>query len=365
MCRGSNLRAKPPGHLSFGSGDLAESAHGLRLRLFRVISFAEALPQKSRELESTKSNSREYRSQDEMIRVRHFHTTARLLSAHSRTKRTTIQDIHSLHQRNEKITVITAYDYLSAQLADSANPEMILVGDSLAMVALGYEDTNELPFDEFLYHCKAVSRGTRTGFIIADMPFGSYESSTSKAVDSAIQLISKGRANAVKLEGGSEITETIKTLTKLGIPVMGHVGLTPQRLNSLGGFKVQGRSLESAQKVLEDALRVQEAGAFSIVLEAIPHRLASLISDKLDIPTIGIGAGNGTSGQVLVQTDLCGLSDGHTPKFVKKFANARDVMVGAMTQYVQEVKRMEFPQTEVHTYKIKDEVIQQLIDSLE
>lgn len=296
-----------------------------------------------------------------LVQRRCFHSSRAVFSAQSNVQRNTLSDIAKLYDSKEKITVITAYDYLTGQMADEANADMILVGDSLAMVALGYSDTNEIPFDEFLYHCRAVSRGVEKSFIVADMPFGSYESSTSKAIDSAVQLISKGRANAVKLEGGVEIAPTIKQLTQLGIPVMAHVGLTPQRSNALGGFKVQGRTLQSAEKVVEDALKVQEAGAFSMVLEAIPHKLAKIITEQLEIPTIGIGAGPDTSGKVLVQTDLLGLGNGHRPKFVKTFIEGHSLLVEAMSSYVSEVKSGRFPEYGTHTYKIKDEVLDQLM----
>ncbi|ONH66485.1 3-methyl-2-oxobutanoate hydroxymethyltransferase [Cyberlindnera fabianii] len=296
--------------------------------------------------------------------TRAFHSSSRTLSAHNFNARPTIAQLHALHAQGIKLAVVTAHDYISGRHANDAGADIVLVGDSLAMVALGYQDTNELEFDEFLYHCKAVSRGVTDSFVIADMPFGTYESSVSKAVETAIQLIGKGRANAVKLEGGVEITDTIKALTKVGIPVMGHVGLTPQRSNALSGFKVQGRTSESAKRVLEDALAVQDAGAFSVVLEAIPEKIASLITDKLEIPTIGIGAGAGTSGQVLVQADLLGMLNGHVPKFVKKYADGYTANVGAIKQYVSEVKTQQFPQQGTHTYKIKDEQLDAFLHSL-
>jgi 3-methyl-2-oxobutanoate hydroxymethyltransferase len=275
--------------------------------------------------------------------------------------RRTLNDILDLYHKKTKIAVITAHDYITGRMADDAEADMVLVGDSLAMVALGYEDTNELPFDEFLYHCRAVSRGVDTSFLVADLPFGSYESSTSKAIESSIQLISKGRVNAIKLEGGTEITPTIKQLTQLGIPVMGHVGLTPQRSNALSGFKVQGKSVESAERIIEDALRVQEAGAFSVLLEAIPHELGSIITDKLSIPTIGIGAGPQTSGQVLVQADLLGFYPGHTPKFVKKYMEGHGLCVSAMMKYVEEVKGGIFPEIGKNTYKFKQGILDELV----
>lgn len=296
--------------------------------------------------------------------VRGFCTGRVLLSAHGAAPRTSVLDILAKHQAGEKIAVVTAHDYLSGQMADDAESDIVLVGDSLAMVALGYEDTTELPFEEFLYHCKAVSRGVSHALLVADLPFGTYESSTEKAIESAIEVIRKGRANAVKLEGGVEIAATVRALTQIGIPVMGHVGLTPQRANSFGGFKVQGKTVESAKKIIEDALSVQEAGAFSIVIEAVPSPLGELITNRLTIPTIGIGAGPKTSGQVLVQADLLGLTKGQLPKFVKKYFQGHAELTSAVMTYVKEVKASSFPEAR-HTYKIKDEVWDEIKETLE
>ncbi len=251
--------------------------------------------------------------------------------------------------------MLTAHDYISGKIANDANVDIVLVGDSLSMVALGYEDTNEIPFDEFLYHCRAVARGVDKSFIVADLPFGSYESSISKAIESSISLISKGRANAVKLEGGVELAPTIKELTKIGIPVMAHIGLTPQRANALSGFKVQGSTVDSAISVYEDALSVQDAGAFSVVLEAIPAKVAKTLTNRLRIPTIGIGAGPDTSGQVLVQADALDMNNSeHSPKFLKKYLNGYELSVNAVKNYVNDVKAQSFPVLGQHTYNIKE-----------
>lgn len=291
-----------------------------------------------------------------------FSTNSVHLSAQRVTKRTSINDLRQLYKENQKISVLTAHDYISGKFANDAGVDVILVGDSLAMVALGYEDTNEIPFDEFLYHCRAVSRGVDRSFIVADLPFGSYESSISKAVESSVALISKGRANAVKIEGGVEIAPTISQLTKLGIPVMAHIGLTPQRANALSGFKVQGNTAESAISIYEDALKVQEAGAFSVVLEAVPAKIGKFLTNQLNIPTIGIGAGPDTSGQVLVQADALDLNGSDRgPKFLKKYLNGYELSVNAIKQYITDVKTQEFPEIGPHTYKIKDEIYEEFL----
>ncbi|KAH3673721.1 hypothetical protein WICPIJ_009703 [Wickerhamomyces pijperi] len=282
-------------------------------------------------------------------------------SSHQAAKQSkvTISTIAKLHSTQSKITMLTAYDYISAKIADSSGVDIVLVGDSLAMASLGYDDTNEIPFDEFLYHCRAVSRGVERAFVVADLPFGSYESSVAQAVESSIALVSKGRANAVKLEGGKEICATVRRLTELGIPVCGHIGLTPQRANALGGFKSQGKSVQNAIRLYEDALALQEAGCFSMVVEAVPSELAELITEKLDVPTIGIGAGPHTSGQVLVQTDMLGFlgPDAHTPKFVKRYADGFGTCVDAVKQYVKDVQEVSFPEMGKNTYKVKEDVL--------
>jgi len=297
--------------------------------------------------------------------VRLLHSSSINFSAQRAVKRNSINDIRQLYKQNEKISVITAHDYISGKIANDAGIDIVLVGDSLSMVALGYEDTNEIPFDEFLYHCRAVSRGVDKSFIVADLPFGSYESSISKAIESSISLISKGRANAIKLEGGVELAPTIKQLTKIGIPVMAHIGLTPQRANALSGFKVQGNTVDSALSIHEDAFSVQDAGAFSVVLEAIPAKLAAQLTEELDIPTIGIGAGPETSGQVLVQADALNLNNNeHSPKFLKKYLNGYELSVNAVKDYIGEVKTKAFPEIGTHTYKIKDEVYKEYLKKI-
>lgn len=253
--------------------------------------------------------------------------------------------------------MITAHDFPSAHVADQAGMDMVLVGDSLAMVALGMEDTSEVLMEEMLLHCKSVARATKAAFTVGDLPMGSYEISPEQALASAIRMIKVGRVKSVKLEGGKEMAPTIAKITGAGIPVLAHVGLTPQRQNALGGFRVQGKSTASAVKLLEDALAVQDAGAFAVVVEAVPAEVATLVTKELSIPTIGIGAGNGCSGQVLVQVDMLGnFPPGRfLPKFVKQFGNVWDESTRAISQYRDEVKSREYPAPE-HTYPISKEV---------
>jgi len=235
----------------------------------------------------------------------------------------TINSLQKLYQKNEPITMLTAYDFPSAHVADAAGMDMILVGDSLAMVALGMQDTSEVGLEEMILHCRSVTRAAKSAFTVGDLPMGSYEISPEQAVQSAIRIIKEGRVQGVKLEGGTEMASNIQRITQAGIPVVGHIGLTPQRHHALGGFRVQGNSAAGALRLLKDALAVQEAGAFIVVLEAIPSEIASIITKKLRIPTIGIGAGNGCSGQVLVQVDMSGNfpTCRFLPKFVKKEGN--------------------------------------------
>ncbi|MCJ1485242.1 hypothetical protein MMC06_005416 [Schaereria dolodes] len=268
-------------------------------------------------------------------------------------KKVTINTISSLHRKQEPITMITAHDFPSAHVADAAGMDIILVGDSLAMVALGMEDTSEVVLDEMILHCRSVSRATKAAFTVGDLPMGCYEIAPEQALESAIRVIKEGRVQAVKLEGGLEMTPTIERITRAGIPVLGHVGLTPQRQNALGGFKVQGKTTAGALKVLQDALAVQKAGCFAVVLEAVPAEIASLVTKKLSIPTIGIGAGNGCSGQVLVQIDMIGnFPPGrYLPKFVKQYGDVWNESMRAIETYRSEVKSRAYPASE-HTYPI-------------
>ncbi|KAH7135495.1 ketopantoate hydroxymethyltransferase-domain-containing protein [Dendryphion nanum] len=262
-----------------------------------------------------------------------------------------INTLQTLFRKKEPITMMTAHDFPSAHVADHAGMDMILVGDSLAMVALGMEDTSEVLLEEMLLHCRSVARATKGAFTVGDLPMGSYEVSPEQALQSAIRVIKEGRVKSIKLEGGEEMAPTISKITTAGIPVLGHIGLTPQRQNALGGFRVQGKNTASALKVLKDALAVQEAGAFGIVLEAIPAEVATLITKKLRIPTIGIGAGNGCAGQVLVQIDMLGhFPPGRfLPKFVKKYGDVWGESLRAIEEYRTEVKSRAYPAPE-HTY---------------
>ncbi|RYO96130.1 hypothetical protein DL764_007534 [Monosporascus ibericus] len=251
--------------------------------------------------------------------------------------------------------MITAHDFPSAHVADAAAMDMVLVGDSLAMVALGMEDTSEVLVDEMLMHCRSVARATKAAFTIGDLPMGSYEVSPEQALQTAIRFIKEGRIQAVKLEGGKDMAPTIEKITKAGIPVLAHIGLTPQRQNALGGFRVQGKTSAGALRVLEDALAVQEAGSFAVVIEAVPAEVASIITRKLFIPTIGIGSGNGCSGQVLVQVDMSGYfpPGRFLPKFVKKYGDVWMESYRAIESYRDEVKGRHYPAPE-HTYPMSE-----------
>lgn len=259
----------------------------------------------------------------------------------------------------QKIAMITAYDYPTALLADRAGMDLILVGDSLAMVVLGYDSTVPVTMEEMLHHAKAVRRGAKEAVLVGDMPFGSYQEGPQQAIHNAVRFLKEAGMDAVKLEGGTNQAEVAHALVQNGIPVMGHIGLLPQLVSATGGFKVQGRDSKSAQKLIEDAKALEEAGCFSIVMEAIPDRLAGLITRSIKIPTIGIGAGPECDGQVLVMHDLIGLFDRFTPRFVKKYADAASIIEEALTQYRHDVQTGEFPGPE-HSFTIKDEVIEGL-----
>ena len=242
-----------------------------------------------------------------------------------------------------KLSMLTSYDYSMARLVDEAGINSILVGDSLGNVMLGYEDTTPVTMEDMIHHTAAVARGAKNALIVGDMPFMSYQTSVYDAVVNAGRLIKEGHANAVKLEGGVEVCPQIKAIVEAGIPVCAHIGLTPQSINAFGGHKVQGKSEEAARKLMEDALAVQEAGAFAVVIEAVPAKLASLITSKLDIVTIGIGAGAGCDGQVLVYQDMLGMFSDFSPKFVKRYAEIGEIMKKAFAKYDEEVKAGIFP----------------------
>ena len=261
--------------------------------------------------------------------------------------------------KGEKLSVLTAYDYSTAKLEDESGINGILVGDSLGNVVLGYEDTVSVTMEDMIHHGAAVARGAKNALVVVDMPFMSYEVTVEEAVRNAGRLMKEGRAGAVKLEGGVRVAEQIRAIVKAGIPVMGHIGLTPQSINVFGGFKVQGKSEEAARALLADAKAVEEAGAFAVVIEAVPAALAQMITDAVSIPTIGIGAGAGCDGQILVYQDMLGMFSDFTPKFVKRYANVGEVMREAFANYAAEVVSGAFP-TEEHTYKIKDDVLEKL-----
>lgn len=261
--------------------------------------------------------------------------------------------------KGEKLSMLTAYDYSTAKLEDESGINGILVGDSLGNVVLGYEDTVSVTMEDMIHHGAAVARGAKNALVVVDMPFMSYEATVEEAVRNAGRLMKEGRAGAVKLEGGVRVAEQIRAIAKAGIPVMGHIGLTPQSINVFGGFKVQGKSEEAARALLADAKAVEEAGAFAVVIEAVPAALAQMITDAVSIPTIGIGAGAGCDGQILVYQDMLGMFSDFTPKFVKRYANVGEVMREAFANYAAEVASGAFP-TEEHTYKIKDDVLEKL-----
>jgi len=262
---------------------------------------------------------------------------------------TTVLDVQRFKEEGQRFAVLTAYDYLSAKILDEAGIPILLVGDSLGMVMLGYPTTLPVTLDEMLHHTKAVARGARQALLVGDMPFMSYHASVEQAITSAGRFIQEGGMHAVKLEGGGRIVEITRQLTSMGIPVMGHLGLTPQFVHQMGGFKVQGKSDKQAARILADAKELEQAGAFSIVLEGVPADLATRVTKTLRIPTIGIGAGSGTDGQVLVFHDMLGLTTGKAPKFVKRYANLADDITRAAKQYAQEVGDGTFPGPE-HSY---------------
>ncbi|MFR5881253.1 MAG: 3-methyl-2-oxobutanoate hydroxymethyltransferase [Cloacibacillus evryensis] len=273
--------------------------------------------------------------------------------------KTTVLTLKEQKQKGDKITMLTAYDYSTAKIMDEAGIECLLVGDSLGMVMLGYDSTIPVTMADMLHHTKAVARGAKNALVVADMPFMSYQVSAEDAVRNAGRLMLEGGAQAVKLEGGREVCGQISAITRASIPVMAHLGLTPQSVNALGGYKVQAREAEAAHGLLLDALAVEEAGAFALVLECIPAKLAEWVSRRLSIPTIGIGAGAGCDGQVLVYQDMLALYSDMCPKFVRRFADAGEVMRQGFRGYIDEVKAGSFP-TEEHSFKMPDEVLSQV-----
>ena len=271
----------------------------------------------------------------------------------------TTTSIMQMKNSGHKISMLTAYDYTTARLLDEAGVNTILVGDSLGNVILGYEDTISVTVEDMIHHSAAVARGPKNALVVTDLPFMSYQTSVYDAVVNAGRLMKEGRAGAVKLEGGKEVCPQIKAIVSAGIPVVAHLGLTPQSINTFGGFKVQGKTEAAAKKLIEDAKAVEEAGAFLLVLECVPAKLAKLVTENINIPTIGIGAGAGCDGQVLVIYDMLGMFSDFTPKFVKRFAEIGPQMTDGFKSYIKEVKDGTYPSAE-HTYAIADDVIEKL-----
>lgn len=284
-------------------------------------------------------------------------STTKKASSPAKAKPVTAPDIQA-RKCDDKIACMTAYDYPSGMLADEAGMDLVLVGDSLAMVVLGHEDTLSVTMDEMVHHVRAASRGVKRALLVADMPFMSF-ATVEDALHNAGRFFREGGARAVKLEGGLPVVPQIRALTEAGIPVMAHIGLTPQHMAKFGGFKAQGKSIETAKALIEDAQAVEEAGAFCVVLEAIPVEVAELITEAVDIPTIGIGAGNVTDGQVLVYHDVLGLFDRFTPKFVRQYAQLGAESVKALKQYVTDVRVGRFP-GDKNTFYLSDEMAAQV-----
>lgn len=279
-------------------------------------------------------------------------------------KKVTVLTLRQMKQRGDPITMLTAYDYPTAHALEKVKVDAILVGDSLGMVVLGYNNTLPVTMDEMLHHCRAVARGAITPLLIGDLPFMSYQASTEEAVRNAGRFLQEAGMDAVKLEGGQEHLHSIRAITSAGIPVMGHLGLTPQSIHQLGGFRPQGLQVDTAQVIFENAQLLQDAGCFSVVLESIPQELAAYISQNLEVPTIGIGAGSGCDGQVLVTHDVLGFFDRFKPSFAKRYAELHSVMNKAFTLYIDEVKSGRFPGAEHQISMNKDEW-QAFLDEIE
>jgi len=274
-------------------------------------------------------------------------------------KKITPVDIQALKAAGKKITMLTAYDYPMALLEDRAGIDIILVGDSVGMTVLGYENTLPVTMDEMIHHTKAVARGAKYPLILGDMPFMSYNTSERDAILNAGRFMKEGSADAVKLEGGASVKDIVRAIVKAGIPVMGHIGLTPQTISMLGGFKVQGKDAKAAQKIIDDARMLEDAGAFSVLLEAIPAPIAKRITEQLRVPTIGIGAGVHCDGQVLVVHDMLGLFDRFTPKFAKRYINLTELILKAFESYREDVSRGEFP-TDQHSFHIEEKELSKI-----
>ncbi len=279
------------------------------------------------------------------------------------SRKVTILTLKEKREKGEPITMLTAYDYPTGLLVDQAGIDILLVGDSLAMVVLGHENTVAVTMDEMLHHCRAVARGAKTPLLVGDMPFMSYQVDIREAVRNAGRFLKEGGMDVVKLEGGTEVAPTVKAIVDAGIPVMGHIGLTPQTISKLGGFRVQGKDVAAARALIESAQALEQAGAFALILEAIPAPVARVITERVSIPTIGIGAGPHCNGQVLVMHDMIGLFDRFVPKFVKQYVNIFPLILQALTAYRDEVIAGTFPGPE-HGYPLSDEAVEALLKEL-
>jgi len=281
----------------------------------------------------------------------------------SSVEKVTIPGLIKMKKKGKKIAMITAYDYPTALLVDRAGVDIVLVGDSLGMVVLGYESTIPVTLEDIIHHTKAVSRAVKRALVVADMPFLTFNVSIEETIRNAGRLIKEGGAEAVKLEGGEEVKHVVKALVDAGIPVMGHIGLTPQRIAMYGGYHVRGKSVTVAKKLIRDAKALDEAGVFSIVLELMTAEVAKIITEEVSVPTIGIGAGPYCDGQVLVFHDMLGLFERFTPRFVKKYANLSEIILNAVQEYVKEVKAGEFP-SEEHSFYMKKQKYEKLLEAL-
>ncbi|MEE4264181.1 MAG: 3-methyl-2-oxobutanoate hydroxymethyltransferase [Desulfobacteraceae bacterium] len=276
-----------------------------------------------------------------------------------KTQKVTIHNIQQAKEDGRKLTMITAYDYPFGLLADEAGIDIVLVGDSLGMVVMGLDGTVQVNMEHMIHHIRAVSRGCKNPFIVGDMPFMSYNTSIREAIMNAGRLLKEGGCESIKLEGGVDFAQTIEAIVKAGIPVQGHIGLTPQTASALGGFKMQGRDAAAAKRIIDDAKALEDAGVFSMILEAVPAPLGKLVAEAVKVPVIGIGAGPDVDGQVLVTHDMIGLFDKFVPKFVKQYANIRKVILDALSEYKQEVLDVEFPAAE-HSFKMPEEAFGEL-----
>jgi 3-methyl-2-oxobutanoate hydroxymethyltransferase len=275
------------------------------------------------------------------------------------TQKVTVLAVQQAKEENRKLTMVTAYDYPFGLLADEAGIDIVLVGDSLGMVVMGLEGTVAVNMEHMIHHIRAVTRGCKNPFIVGDMPFMSYNTSIREAIINAGRLLKEGGCESIKLEGGVDFAPTIEAIVKAGIPVQGHIGLTPQTAGALGGFKMQGRDAAAAKQIIDDAKALEDAGVFSMILEAVPAPLGKLVAEAVKVPIIGIGAGPDVDGQVLVTHDMIGLFDKFVPKFVKQYTNIRKVILGALNEYKQEVVDVEFPAPE-HSFKMPDEALEEL-----